>query len=162
MELTINAASLDTGNRRRDEHLRSADFFDTERHPEVHFVSSQVSDAGDGRLHVEGELCAAGDRVSLKLEPTLRHVEDQIELDASTTVDQRQLGMTWSPLGMARTPTALTVHARLRPVMSATRIDRRTAHQPPGLTKPDNTINSKRGWLVLGAEPVRRELRRTA
>ena len=69
VELTINAASLDTGNRRRDEHLRSADFFDTERHPEVHFVSSQVSDAGDGRLHVEGELCAAGDRVSLKLEP---------------------------------------------------------------------------------------------
>ena len=114
VELIIDAGSLNTGNRRRDEHLRSAEFFDAEHHPEVHFISRQVSDAGDGRLHVEGELLAAGDRVSLKLEPTLREAEDQIELDATTTVDQRRLGMTWSPLGMARTPTVLSVHAQLR------------------------------------------------
>jgi polyisoprenoid-binding protein YceI len=33
MELTLDAASLDTGNRRRDRHLRSADFFDAQDHP---------------------------------------------------------------------------------------------------------------------------------
>jgi len=114
LELIIDAASVNTGNHKRDEHLRSADFFDTERHPDVHFVSSQVSDDDHGHLHV-GELLAAGDRVALELRPTMRQVDDQIEVDTSTTVDQRQLGMTWSPLGMAKAPTVLTVHAHLRP-----------------------------------------------
>ena len=58
LELLIDAASVNTGNRKRDEHLRSADFFETERHPDVHFASSQVSDDGDGQLHVRGELLA--------------------------------------------------------------------------------------------------------
>ena len=109
----VDATSVNTGHRKRDEHLRSADFFDTERHPDLHFVSSQVSNADDGQLHVHGELLAAGDRVVLELRPTMRQVADQIEVDASATVDQRQLGMTWSPLGIARTPTVLTVHAHL-------------------------------------------------
>lgn len=115
LELVIDATSVSTGNRKRGEHLRGADFFDAERHPEVHFVSSQVSDAGDGHLHVQGELLAAGDRVALELRPAVRLLDDQIDVDASTTVDQRRLGMTWSPIGMARTPTVLTVHAHLCP-----------------------------------------------
>ena len=45
----------------------------------------------------------------------MRQVDDRIEVDASATVDQRQLGMTWSPLGIAKTPAVVTVHARLRP-----------------------------------------------
>ena len=115
LELTIDAASVNTGNRQRDEHLRGTDFFDTDRHPDLRFVSSQVSEADGGDLRVQGELLAAGDRVALELQPTVRQSDDQIEIDASTTVDQRQLGMTWSPLGIARTPTVLTVHAQLRP-----------------------------------------------
>jgi polyisoprenoid-binding protein YceI len=115
LELIIDAASLDTGNPKRDEHLRGADFFDSERHPHVRFVSSHVGDADDGHLSVQGELLAAGDRLTLELRPAMRQLDDQIELDASTTIDQRQLGMTWSPLGMTRTPTVVTVHAHLRP-----------------------------------------------
>jgi len=115
LELIIDAASVDTGNRQRDEHLRGADFFNTEQHPQVRFVSRQVSDADNGHLSVQGELLAAGDRLTLDLRPAMRQVDDQIEVDASTTIDQRQLGMTWSPLGMTRTPAAVTVHAHLRP-----------------------------------------------
>lgn len=114
MELTIDAASLNTGNRKRDEHLRSADFFDTEHHPEVRFRSTTISDPGDGRLHVAGELEAAGNRVQLELQPTIQQTADELEIEASVAVDQRQLGMTWSPLGVTRTPAALIVHARLR------------------------------------------------
>lgn len=114
LELIIDAASVNTGNSKRDEHLRGADFFDTERHPDVRFVSSRVSEAEDGDLRVQGELIAAGGRVVLELQPTVRQGGDQIEIDASTMVDQRQLGITWSPLGIARTPTVLTVHAQLR------------------------------------------------
>jgi polyisoprenoid-binding protein YceI len=114
LELTIDANSVNTGNRQRDEHLRGVDFFDTDRHPDVRFVSSRVSEADDGDVRVQGELVAAGDRVALELQPTVRQSDDQIEIDVRTTVDQRQLGMTWSPLGIARTPTVLTVHAHLR------------------------------------------------
>ena len=115
LELLIDAASVNTGNGKRDEHLRGGDFFDTERHPDVHFVASQVSNADDDDLRVQGELLAAGERVALELRPTMRQGDDRIELDASATIDQRQLGMTWSPLGITRTPTVLTVHAHLRP-----------------------------------------------
>jgi polyisoprenoid-binding protein YceI len=115
LELTIDAASVDTGNRRRDKHLRSADFFDAQQHPNVRFRSTAVSDPGDGRLRIEGELSAAGNQVTLELEPAVRQAEDELQIDVSMTLDQRRLGMTWSPLGMTRTPSTLTVHARLRP-----------------------------------------------
>ena len=114
MELTLDAHSLDTGNRRRDRHLRSADFFDVEHNPEMRFRSSSVNDHGGGRLHVEGELEAAGERARLQVDVTVRRADGPLALDAAATVDQRQLGMTFSPLGMVRTPTALSVHARLR------------------------------------------------
>ncbi len=115
LELTIQAGSLNTGNDKRDEHLRSPDFFDSGRHPDVRFISTAVSDPVDGRLHVEGELLAAGNRVMLELEPTVLQTPEALQIEASASVDQRELGMTWSPLGMTRTPATLTVHAHLRP-----------------------------------------------
>ena len=114
MELTLDAASLNTGNRKRDEHLRSSEFFDAERHPVVRFRSSSASYQGGGRLHVDGALEAAGERAPLEVKTTVAQADAELEIDAAATVDQRRLGMTWSPLGLARTPTALTVHAHLR------------------------------------------------
>jgi polyisoprenoid-binding protein YceI len=112
--LALDAASVDTGNPRRDKHLRSATFFDVARHPVVRFRSRGVTERGD-RLEVLGELEAAGQRVPLHVEVTLAGADGWLELDAAATVDQRQLGMTYSPLGVIRTPTALSVHARLLP-----------------------------------------------
>jgi polyisoprenoid-binding protein YceI len=113
MELTVDATSLDTANRKRDRHLRSADFFDAEHHPELRFRSRRVTDRGGGRLDVEGELEAAGGRAPLQVEVTVTRADGRLELAAAATVDQRQLGMTWSPLRVIGTPTALGVHARL-------------------------------------------------
>jgi polyisoprenoid-binding protein YceI len=112
--LTIDAASLHTGNRRRDVHLRSAAFFDTRNHPEVRFHSTRVSEGPDGQLRVEGELETAGRSVAVELDAGIRQLGDQLEIEAVTTIDQRQLGMTWSPLGMTGFPTTVTVRARLR------------------------------------------------
>ena len=114
MELTLDAASLDTGNGRRDRHLRSAAFFDAEHHPEVRFRSSRVIDQGDGRLEVEGELEAAGERAPLQVEVTVDHADGALELDTAAIVDRRQLGMNWSPLGVIGTSATVNVHARLR------------------------------------------------
>jgi hypothetical protein len=56
-----------------------------------------VSDAGEDRLHVEGELEVAGERVPLRLDPTIHETDRQLEIEAATTVDQRLLGMTFEP-----------------------------------------------------------------
>src|SRR5262245_19981113 len=47
IELTIDAANVQTGNDKRDQHLRSADFFDAEHHPGVQFRSDSVELRGD-------------------------------------------------------------------------------------------------------------------
>lgn len=114
MELTIDAASLHTGNPMRDRHLRGADFFDAQRNPEMRFHSTDVDGSGEKALRVQGELEIAGHSVVLDLWPTIEQTDEQLHIDVRTLLDQRQLGMTWSPLGMTRTPTTLHVHALLR------------------------------------------------
>jgi polyisoprenoid-binding protein YceI len=112
VQLTIEAASLDTGNGKRDKHLRSADFFDAERHPQVRFVSDSATLA-DERLKVAGTLQAAGGSAPITLDAAVRALDSELEIEAVAEVDQRLLGMTWSPIGITRTPTKLIVRARL-------------------------------------------------
>jgi polyisoprenoid-binding protein YceI len=112
VQLTIDADSLDTKLRKRDQHLRSADFFDVEHHHQVRFVSDSAVLDGD-RLTVHGQLHAAGKQIPLELDATLRPVDEELEIDASTHADHRELGMTWSPLGILRSPSELIVRGRL-------------------------------------------------
>ncbi|MEW2307033.1 YceI family protein [Streptomyces sp. NPDC006655] len=60
VQAVIRAASIDTGNDMRDTHLRSADFLDVERHPEITYVSTGVTAAGSDRWTVHGELSLRG------------------------------------------------------------------------------------------------------
>ena len=113
IELTIDATSIDTGNRRRDEHLRTADFFDVSAHPEVRFTSSRIVDTGGGRLRVSGAVEAAGTRVPVALDASVRELGDELEIEAETTFDQRSLGMSSGPLASIRPPAWLHVRARL-------------------------------------------------
>jgi polyisoprenoid-binding protein YceI len=112
IELTIRAGSIDTGNARRDAHLRSADFFDAEAHPEVRFESESAALEGE-TLRVRGTLRAAGGSAPLDVTATLRPDGEDFEIEAGAEVDQRELGMTWSPLGTLRPPARLTVRGRL-------------------------------------------------
>jgi polyisoprenoid-binding protein YceI len=112
VELTIDAATLDTKNPKRDKHLRSPEFFDVERHPEVRFVSDSAELEGE-TLRVRGRLHAAGKHVPVEVDATLRAVDDELETEATTEVDHRKLGMTWSPLGTLRPPSTLVVRGRL-------------------------------------------------
>jgi polyisoprenoid-binding protein YceI len=112
IELTIRADSVDTGNARRDAHLRSADFFDAEEHPTVRFTSESAALDGE-TLRVRGILRAGGGSAPLDVSATLRTVGEELEIEASAEVDQRKLGMTYSPLGTLRPPARLTVRGRL-------------------------------------------------
>jgi len=113
MDLTIDAESLDTGNATRDRHLRSVDFFAVAEHPQVRFTSTRVRDARGGTLRVEGGLEAAGKVVPLEFDATVRQAGDALEVEATTTVDHQQLGMSGGLLGMIRRPATLHVKARL-------------------------------------------------
>jgi polyisoprenoid-binding protein YceI len=115
IRLEIEAASLDTGNARRDRHLRSADFFAAESHPLIRFESSLVSGESPGPLLVEGTLEAAGRAIALLVDVELHEDGQELELRGSARVDQRRLGMTWSPLGMVRGSALVHVTARMRP-----------------------------------------------
>src|SRR4051812_22766808 len=112
VELTIQAASLDTKLAKRDEHLRSEDFFDVERHPQVRFISDRAAFDGD-TLRVRGQLHAAGREIALELAATVREIDGELEIEAVTEADHRDLGMTWSPLGILRAPSKLIVRGRL-------------------------------------------------
>ena len=60
VEVVIAAASIDTGVGQRDEHLRSADFFDVEHFPTITFKSTRVEKARAGTLKVTGDLTMHG------------------------------------------------------------------------------------------------------
>lgn len=124
IELTIDPASLQTGNRKRDQHLRSADFFDVENHPLVRFASESVAPDGD-TLRVRGKLIARGQSIPLELDAHVRQVGDEIEIEATTSAPQRELGMTYSPLGMipSRSTLLVTGHLVADPVASSQQSD---------------------------------------
>jgi polyisoprenoid-binding protein YceI len=120
IELTVDADSIDTGNRTRDKHLRSSAFFHIAEHPQVRFTSTRVTETGAGTLHVEGILEAAGKVVPLEFDATVQHVGGCVEIETTTTVDQHRLGMSSGLLGMIRRPATLHVRARLaEPVAAA-------------------------------------------
>jgi polyisoprenoid-binding protein YceI len=112
IELTIDAASLNTNNKKRDTHLRSGDFFDAANHPQVSFVSDSATLSGQ-QLTVHGHLHAAGKSIPVDLDATVRPVGDELEVEAETHANHDLLGMTWNRLGMLRTPSKLIVHGRL-------------------------------------------------
>jgi polyisoprenoid-binding protein YceI len=102
VEVTIKAASIDTGTPDRDKHLRSADFLDVERFPELRFKSTKVELTGGTGLKVTGDL-------------TIRDVTKQVVLDAefqgiakdpwggtraafsaTTEIDREEFGASWN------------------------------------------------------------------
>ena len=60
VEATIDAASVDTNNEKRDGHLKSADFFEVEKYPTLTFKSTKVTSPSQGKLQVAGDLTIRG------------------------------------------------------------------------------------------------------
>ncbi len=64
----IDAATIDTGNAERDEHLRSADFLDVATYPDIRFAATRVEALGANRYRVSGDLTLHGVTRPLQLE----------------------------------------------------------------------------------------------
>jgi polyisoprenoid-binding protein YceI len=112
-ELSVDAASLDTGNQRRDRHLRSADFFDAERHPQIVFTATGLA-ADERGLTVAGELRIGSTVLPLEVPVEVNSAEgDAIVLDARPTISRAATGLTWNMLGMIGDEARLTVRITL-------------------------------------------------
>jgi polyisoprenoid-binding protein YceI len=113
IELTIDAASVDTGNGVRDKHLRSDDFLNVAEHPQLRFRSSYVTRLEPGRAHVSGDLDVAGTTIPLAFDGSVRLVDDELECEATATLDQGRFGMSRGPLHNIQSPTTVHVKGRL-------------------------------------------------
>jgi polyisoprenoid-binding protein YceI len=92
--LVIDSSSIDTGNRMRDRHLRSRDFFDVKRHPQLRYEAHSISRRDPGRARIAGELIVADTRTPLPLDVTLYAPADGVvELACQTEVDRVALGI---------------------------------------------------------------------
>lgn len=58
--ISVKAANVDTDNDKRDQHLRSADFFNVDRHPVISFKSTSVRKTGENTFEVAGDLSLLG------------------------------------------------------------------------------------------------------
>ena len=98
---TIQAASIDTNETRRDEHLRSADFFDVENHPTIEFASTRIEHAGRGDYRVTGDLTMHGETHPVTLDVTVHGVtrdaqgQDRVGLEARGTLSRSDFGLRW-------------------------------------------------------------------
>ena len=102
VEATVDASSIDTGTPQRDQHLRSADFFDVEKFPQLRFRSTRIEKVDDGRYRVTGELTIRDvtREVSLDVEYGGRAKDpwgnERVAFGAKTSVDRKDFGLAWN------------------------------------------------------------------
>jgi polyisoprenoid-binding protein YceI len=102
VEVAIKTASIDTGNEMRDNHLKSADFLDVEKWPELTFKSSKIELTGGNRLRVHGNLTIRTVTRPVLLEGEYEgSIADlrggtRIAFSARTEIDREDFGITWN------------------------------------------------------------------
>lgn len=103
VKVAIDAATVDTDNGARDKHLRSADFFDVEKHKEWTFTSTKVEKGEGSTLKVTGDLTLHGvtKPVVLLVEGPSPEIKDpggnpHVAFSATTTIKRQDFGLTWN------------------------------------------------------------------
>lgn len=100
-KVRIKVASIDTANTKRDEHLRSADFFDASKHPDMTFETTKIEKKGSD-LVAHGKLTMHGVTKEIELPFKLSGpITDpwgasRVGLEARTTINRKDYGLTWS------------------------------------------------------------------
>jgi len=99
VNITIKTASISTANEGRDKHLKSADFFDVEKYPEISFKSKSVAKTDDGYT-VKGDLTIHGVTKEITFPFTLvgpvEAMGKRIGIEASLAINPQDFGVSWS------------------------------------------------------------------
>ncbi|HET6569453.1 MAG TPA: YceI family protein [Rhodothermales bacterium] len=102
VDVTIDASSIDTRDESRDTHLRSGDFFDVEKHNELHYQSGGVKNGSDDSFTLAGDLTIRGVTRPIDLKVNyLGEADDpwggkRIAFDARGKINRRDYGLTWN------------------------------------------------------------------
>jgi polyisoprenoid-binding protein YceI len=101
IKVKIDAASIDTREEQRDNHLRSADFFDVENYSHLQFVSKRIEGTGsDFRIHGDLTIHGVTREVVLNGEFEGRGTDpwggERVGYSASTTINRKDFGLTWN------------------------------------------------------------------
>jgi len=103
IDAVIEVASIDTREPKRDEHLKSADFFDAAKHPNITFKSKSARKVANGKLDVTGDLTIRGvtKPVVLRVEGLDKESKDpwggvHVGGVATTTINRKDFGLTWN------------------------------------------------------------------
>jgi polyisoprenoid-binding protein YceI len=106
VDVVIDAASIDTNEPKRDEHLKSADFFDAANHPKITFKSTKLEKgSGKDKWKVTGDLTIRGvtKPVVLDTEAPAQEIKDPYGnlrrvASATTTINRKDYGLKWSAM----------------------------------------------------------------
>src|SRR5690606_25208566 len=102
VDFTIDTSSIDTNQSQRDEHLKSADFFDAAKHPQIKFTSSSIEEKGDGEFVLQGDLtiCETTKPVKFNVEfggtVTDPYGNFKAGFEVSGKISRKEFGLTWS------------------------------------------------------------------
>lgn len=102
VQVEIDAKSINTKVERRDNDLRSPNFFDAEKYPTITFVSTGVKDLGSGKLEVAGNLTMHGVTKPVTLATTAlgsgpaMNGQVRAGFEATVTLDRKEFGIVWN------------------------------------------------------------------
>ena len=103
IDAEIDVASVDTGEKGRDEHLKGDDFFDAAKFPKMTFKSKKVKSAGKGKFTVTGDLTIKGvtKEVTLDVDGPTEQIKDmqggtRVGASASTKINRKDFGVSWN------------------------------------------------------------------
>ena len=102
VEVTISAASIDTRNAQRDEHLRSNDFLAMQEYPKITFSSTGVRQVDDTTFEVTGDLTIKGVTKSIMIPFSFEGAakdpfgNQRAGFEGSVTINRKDYGVTWN------------------------------------------------------------------
>lgn len=102
VDVTINAASIDTRNEQRDAHLRTADFLDVENFPTITFRSTRIERTGDDTYKTYGDLTIRGTTRQVVLDTEVNGVgtnpwgAEVVGISLETSINRKDFGLNWN------------------------------------------------------------------
>jgi polyisoprenoid-binding protein YceI len=101
LRVEVDVTSIDTRSAQRDDHLRSADFFDAANHPKMVFQSRRIEKVEEDHYVVTGDLTIRGVTHEVKLDaevagPSRMWGNEVIGVTLTGTIDRREYGLLWN------------------------------------------------------------------
>ena len=101
-EATLKTVTIETGTPDRDTHLRSGDFLEAEKYPEITFRNARIQSQKDAQFTVVGDLTVKDTTRPVTLDVEIDGVasdpsgNEKLAITASTEIDREEFGMTWN------------------------------------------------------------------